>query len=41
MGRSATKNRNQLRALMTIFRIGAVLLVGEVLAWVIALLAQR
>lgn len=34
-------SEDQLRSLMVVFRIGAVLLVGEALAWVIALLAQR
>lgn len=41
MGRSAEQNRRQLRMLMGIFRIGAALLVVEVLAWVIALVVQR
>jgi hypothetical protein len=41
MGRSAEQNRRQLRALMGVFRVGAVLLVGEVLAWVVALVVQR
>lgn len=40
MGRSAELNRRQLRTLMTVFRVGAVLLVIEVLAWVVALVAQ-
>lgn len=41
MGRSAELNRRQLRALMGVFRVGAVLLVVEVLAWVVALVVQR
>lgn len=41
MGRSTAQNRDQLRTLMGVFRIGAVLLVGEVLAWVLAILLQR
>jgi hypothetical protein len=41
MGRSAEQNRRQLRMLMGIFRIGAALLVVEVLAWVVALVVQR
>jgi hypothetical protein len=41
MGRSAELNRRQLRTLMGVFRVGAVLLVLEVLAWVVALVAQR
>ncbi len=41
MGRSAELNRRQLRTLMGVFRIGAVLLVVEVLAWVVALVVQR
>jgi hypothetical protein len=41
MGRSAELNRRQLRTLMGVFRVGAVLLVMEVLAWVVALLVQR
>jgi hypothetical protein len=40
MGNSAEQNRRQLKILMTAFRIGAVLLVGEVIAWVVALLLQ-
>jgi hypothetical protein len=40
MGHSAELNRRQLRTLMTVFRVGAILLVVEVLAWVVALLAQ-
>lgn len=41
MGRSADLNRRQLRTLMTSFRVGALLLVIEVLAWVVALVAQK
>jgi hypothetical protein len=41
MGRSAELNRHQLRMLMGVFRVGAVLLVVEVLAWVVALVVQR
>ncbi|MFI5005002.1 MAG: hypothetical protein ACHQE6_08305 [Solirubrobacterales bacterium] len=41
MGRSAELNRRQLRTSMTVFRLGALLLVAEVLAWVVALVAQR
>jgi hypothetical protein len=41
MGRSAELNRGQLRTLMGVFRVGAVLLVVEVLAWVVALIVQR
>lgn len=41
MSRSAELNRRQLRTLMTVFRVGALLLVAEVLAWVIALIVQR
>jgi hypothetical protein len=41
MGRSAKLNRRQLRTLMGVFRVGAVLLVVEVLAWVVALVVQR
>jgi hypothetical protein len=37
MGRSIKLNRDQLNALVTIFRFGALLLVVEVLAWVVAL----
>lgn len=40
MGRSAELNRRQLRILMTVFRVGAILLVVEVLAWVMALVIQ-
>jgi hypothetical protein len=41
MGSSAELNRTQLRTLMGVFRVGAVLLVVEVLAWVVALVVQR
>jgi hypothetical protein len=41
MGRSAELNRRQLRTLTGVFRVGAVLLVVEVLAWVVALVVQR
>ncbi len=40
MGRSASQNRRQLRWLMVAFRIGALLLVAEVVAWVVALINQ-
>jgi hypothetical protein len=40
MGRSAELNRHQLRALTGVFRVGALLLVVEVLAWVVALMVQ-
>ena len=40
MGRSAELNRRQLRTLMAVFRVGAILLVIEVLAWVVALVVQ-
>jgi hypothetical protein len=40
MGRSASLNRKQLRWLMLAFRIGALLLVSEVVAWVIVLINQ-
>jgi hypothetical protein len=40
MGRSAELNRRQLRTLMTTFRLGALLLVAEVLAWVVALVVR-
>ena len=40
MGNSAALNREQLRRLTGAFRIGAVLLVAEVIAWVIALINQ-
>jgi hypothetical protein len=41
MGRSAEQNRHQLRTMMSVFRVGAALLVVEVLAWVVALVVQR
>lgn len=37
MGRSAESNRQQLQTLTMVFRVGAVLLVAEVLAWVLTL----
>lgn len=37
MGRSAESNRQQLQTLTMVFRVGAVLLVVEVLAWVLTL----
>lgn len=37
MGNSIERNRRQLRWVFSAFRIGALLLAGEVLAWVIAL----
>jgi hypothetical protein len=40
MGGSAAANRAQLGRLMIVFRVGALLLVAEVVAWVIALIAQ-
>ncbi len=40
MGHSAEFNRRQLQKLMTIFRVGALLLVAEVLAWVLALMVH-
>jgi hypothetical protein len=41
MGRSAKLNRDQLNTLVRVFRFGALLLVIEVLAWVVALAAVR
>jgi hypothetical protein len=41
MGRSTKFNREQLNTLVTVFRFGALLLVVEVLAWVVALVAAR
>jgi hypothetical protein len=41
MGRSIEFNRDQLNALVTVFRVGALLLVTEMLAWVVALAAVR
>jgi hypothetical protein len=40
MGRSADRNREQLRWLMVAFRIGAIMLVVEVVAWVVVLANQ-
>jgi hypothetical protein len=40
MGRSANLNRDQLRWLTGAFRLGAILLVAEVVAWVIVLINQ-
>ena len=40
MGRSADLNRQQLRLVTGAFRAGAILLVAEVIAWIIALLNQ-
>jgi hypothetical protein len=40
MGRSADLNRQQLRRVTSAFRVGAVLLVAEVIAWIIALINQ-
>jgi hypothetical protein len=40
MGNSAALNRKQLRWLTSAFRVGAVLLVAEVIAWVIVLINQ-
>jgi hypothetical protein len=40
MGRSAELNRQQLRILMMVFRLGALLLMAEVLAWVVALVVR-
>lgn len=40
MGTSAGKNRKQLRWLTAAFRVGAVLLVAEVISWVIVLINQ-
>ncbi|HST40933.1 MAG TPA: hypothetical protein VLK58_15560 [Conexibacter sp.] len=40
MDRSGRQNRQQLRRLMIVFRVGAVLLIIEVVAWVVALIAQ-
>jgi hypothetical protein len=41
MGRSTKFNREQLNMLVTAFRFGVLLLVVEVLAWVVALVAAR
>jgi hypothetical protein len=40
MGHSAALNRRQLRGLMAVFRIDAILLVAEVIAWAIVLLGR-
>lgn len=40
MGHSAQLNRDQLRRLTTAFRIGAVLLLAEVIAWGVALVER-
>ncbi len=40
VGQSVDRNRRQLRISTTAFRLGALLLVCEVLAWVVALVAQ-
>lgn len=40
MGHSAALNRKQLRWLTGAFRVGAVLLVAEVIAWVVVLINQ-
>jgi hypothetical protein len=40
MGRSAALNRGQLRWLMVAFRVGALLLMAEVIAWVVVLINQ-
>jgi hypothetical protein len=40
MGNSASSNRRQLRWLTVAFRVGAVLLVAEVIAWVVVLINQ-
>lgn len=39
-GASAAHNRAQLRRLLMAFRLGAVLLLAEVLAWVVALVER-
>jgi hypothetical protein len=41
MGRSTKLNRDQLNELAPVFRVAALLLVAEVLAWVMALVAVR
>jgi hypothetical protein len=41
LGRSTKFNRVQLQTLTVIFRVGALLLVIEVLAWVLVLISQR
>jgi hypothetical protein len=40
MARSHKANREQLRRLLVAFRVGVILLVGEVMAWIVALIAQ-
>lgn len=40
MGNSAALNREQLRQVMKAFRVGALLLTAEVLAWVVVLIEQ-
>jgi len=40
MGASAQLNREQLRRLSTAFRIAAVLLLAEVVAWVVVLVER-
>jgi hypothetical protein len=40
MGRSAALNRHQLRTLMNVLRVSALLLVVEALAWVVALVVH-
>jgi len=40
MGRSADLNRRQLRWVTGAFRLGAILLVAEVIVWIIALVNQ-
>jgi hypothetical protein len=41
IGRSTEQNRRQLRTLTVAFRVGALLLVAEVLAWIVAFILQR
>lgn len=41
MGRNAAANRRQLAMLTLLFRAGTLLLVLEMLAWIVALVAQR
>lgn len=41
MGNSIERNRRQLRWVFVAFRVGALLLAGEVVAWVIALVHHR
>lgn len=40
MGHSTEQNRRQLRTLVTVFRLGALLMVAEVLAWVVVLVTH-